>query len=100
MLELILMAVFCGKLREILNAKHRRALGFQIALIGLWLIVQPVWLGLLCATLFFVLGNDARDLVLFAYGASVLGGVASSLMVMLFASAAPPRQGVMVPPGS
>lgn len=100
MLELILMAVFCGKLREVLDAKHRSPLGYQIALVGLWLLIQPAWLGLLCTSMFFVLGNDAQQLILFAYGASVLGGVASSLVVFLFAAAVSPKPEATAPPGS
>lgn len=101
MLELILMIVLCGKLREVLSAKHRSAVGYQIALVGLWLIVQPVWLGVMCATLLFVLGNDGHNLILFAYGASVVGGVASSLVVFLVATVAPPgRPGATAPTGS
>lgn len=100
MLELILMTIFCGKLREVLDAKHRSALGYQIALVGLWLIIQPIWLGVLCASMFFVLGNDAEYLILFAYGASVMGGVASSLFVFAVATIAPARAGATARPGS
>lgn len=100
MLELILMAVFCGKLREVLGAKHRSPLVYQIALVGLWLFVQPVWLGITCAALFFVLGSDADQLVLFAYAASLFGAVGSSLVVFVAAAAAPPRGPATAAPGT
>lgn len=90
MLELILMAVLCGKLREMLHAKQRAAFGYQIALVALWLFVEPVFLGVLCATLFFSLGDSAEYLVLFAYAAAILCALASSLIVFFAAAVAQP----------
>jgi hypothetical protein len=100
MLELILMIIFCGKLREVLDAKHRSPLGYQLALVGLWLFVQPFWLGLLCVSLFSLLGSTAEHLILFAYGASVLAGVASSLFVFAVATVAPARPAATAAPGN
>ena len=91
MLELILMVFFCGKLREILSAKHRSAIGYQIALVGLWLLVEPVLLGLICVVLFFALGNEAEQLILFAYVFALFGALATSLIVCLAAVAALPN---------
>lgn len=91
MLELVLMAVLCGKLREILSAKHRSAIGYQIAMVGLWVFVHPVWLGLLCAGLIFVAGGEGEQLVLFAYVFSLFSVVACSLVVLLAAVSVRPR---------
>lgn len=92
MLELILMAVFCGKLRELLQAKGRSAFGYQLALVGLWMFVEPVLLTLLCAAMIFTLGSAGEQLVLFAYVAAIFGALTSSLIVFAAAMAAPPSR--------
>lgn len=92
MLELVLMIVFCGKLREVLGEKRRSPIPYQIALVGLWMFVQPVWLGIVCAALFFTLGSAAENLILFAYGASLIGATSSALVVFLVATLTPPAR--------
>lgn len=93
MLEIIILWHFCKKIGLLARQRDRRAIGYQLLLIGMWFGMEMI--GAVAG--FTISGGNPGIAYLFAVGGAV-GGLIAAMMIAKSRTTAVAPQGFMVTP--